>query len=158
MKAFGRTFKVDYALVSEGAPVAFPEAKGVDTPLTDDDRERIQEQMKSEDVNAGILTNGEEHVFFRRQVIDSKVYVSTFAEVRLQNLPGRITTLRAFIKDAIQNDEWVKTLNRISELKQARTALENEKNPIPFESKRPQSLRYTASGKLRTAETTDDLF
>ena len=31
-------------------------------------------------------------------------------------------------------------------------------DPVPFESKYPQSLRYTTLGKLRTAETTDDMF
>jgi hypothetical protein len=32
------------------------------------------------------------------------------------------------------------------------------KDPVPFESKYPQSLRYTTQGALRTAETTDDMF
>jgi hypothetical protein len=31
-------------------------------------------------------------------------------------------------------------------------------DPIPFDNEYPQSLRYTTIGKLRTAETTDDLF
>lgn len=31
-------------------------------------------------------------------------------------------------------------------------------NPIPYQSKYPQSLRHTTLGKIRTAETTDDLF
>jgi hypothetical protein len=30
--------------------------------------------------------------------------------------------------------------------------------PIPFETKYPQSRQYTTLGKLRQAETTDDLF
>ncbi|MFC6825362.1 type I restriction enzyme HsdR N-terminal domain-containing protein [Halopelagius fulvigenes] len=31
-------------------------------------------------------------------------------------------------------------------------------DPVPFESKYPQALRYTTLGKIREAETTDDLF
>lgn len=130
VKAFGRTFKVDYALVLDGAPVAFLEAKGVDTPLTDDHREQIQEYMKSEDVNLGILTNGEEYVFFRRQVINTKVRVNTLAEMRLADLPERVRILRAFTKDAIQNDESEKILNRIRELRDARNTLANEKESL----------------------------
>ena len=133
VKAFGRTFKVDYALVLEGAPVAFLEAKGVDTSLTDEHRTQIQEYMKSEDVNLGILTNGEEYAFFRREVVNSKVNVNTLAEIPLAELPDRITILRAFTKDAIQNDEWVKILNRIRELKDARETLENEKDDLAAE-------------------------
>lgn len=130
VKAFGRTFKVDYALVLEGAPVAFLEAKGVDTPLTDDHWEQIQEYMKSEDVNLGILTNGEQYVFFRRQVIDTKVRVNTLAEMRLADLPERVTILQAFTKDAIQNDESEKILNRIRELRDARNTLEDDKESL----------------------------
>jgi hypothetical protein len=107
VKAFGRTFKVDYALVLEGTPVAFLEAKGVDTPLTEEHQEQLQEYMKSEDVNLGILTNGEEYVFLRRQVIDSKVRVNVLGKATLQNLPTRVPILTALTKDAIQNDEWV---------------------------------------------------
>jgi hypothetical protein len=127
VKAFGRTFSVDYSLVLEGAPVAFLEAKGVDTPLTDDHREQIQEYMKSEDVNLGILTNGKEYAFFRRQVIDSKVNVNTLAETTLQNLPNRISILRAFTKEAIQNEEWIDIFNRIEELEDAKSQLERNK-------------------------------
>ena len=133
VEAFGRTFRVDYALVLEGAPVAFLEAKGVDTSLTEEHRTQIQEYMKSEDVNLGILTNGEEYAFFRREVVNSKVNVNTLAEIPLAELPDRITILRAFTKDAIQNDEWVKILNRIRELKDARATLENEKDDLAIE-------------------------
>lgn len=127
VKGFGRTFKVDYALVLEGAPVAFLEAKGVDTPLTNDHREQIQEYMKGEDVNLGILTNGEEYAFFRRQVVDSKVKVNTLAEMPLESLPDRITILRAFSMEAIQNDKWVNILNRIEELQAAQSNLQTNK-------------------------------
>lgn len=130
VKAFGKVFKVDYALVLEGAPVAFLEAKGVDTSLKDEHREQIKEYMKSEDVNLGILTNAEEYEFFRRQVIDSKVSVESLAAMQLQYLPDRVAILRAFTKDAIQNDEWEKILNRIRELKEARNTLEAEKDDL----------------------------
>jgi hypothetical protein len=133
VKAFRRTFKVDYALVLEGAPVAFIEAKGVDTPLTDDHREQIQEYMKSEDVNWGVLTNGAEYEFYRRQVIDSKVNVNALADTELQNLPERITILRAFTKDAIQTGDSEKIASRINSLKQARKVLESEKDRLATE-------------------------
>lgn len=37
-------------------------------------------------------------------------------------------------------------------------SLKELEDPVPFETKYPQSLRYTKLGELRTAETTDDLF
>ena len=111
VKAFGKTYKVDYALILDGTPVAFLEAKGVDTSLTDKHREQLEAYLKNEDVNLGILTNGEEYEFYRREVVDTKVNVNTLGRTGLQSLPERVTTLRAFTKDAIQNNEWEKNEN-----------------------------------------------
>ena len=133
VKAFGKTYKVDYALVLEGAPVAFLEAKGLDTSLSDKHREKVRNYMKNEDVNLGILTNGENYEFFRRQVNDSKVEVNSLAKIHLQNLPNRITILRAFTKEAIESDEWVTILNRIRELHDAQVVLESNKDDLATE-------------------------
>ncbi|MCL9813966.1 type I restriction enzyme HsdR N-terminal domain-containing protein [Natranaeroarchaeum aerophilus] len=128
VKAFGRTFRVDYALVLDGMPVAFLEAKGLDTALSDDNREQIKEYMKSEDVNLGILTNGEEYEFFRREVVDSRVNVNRLTKAHVKELPEILTILEAFQKDNIQNEEWVNILNKIRELERTRTELENRKD------------------------------
>ncbi len=133
VKAFGKTYKVDYALILDGTPVAFLEAKGVDTSLTDKHREQLEAYLKNEDVNLGILTNGQKYEFYRREVIDTKVNVNTLGRTDLQRLPERVTTLRAFTKDAIQNNEWEKILNRIKELREARTTLESEKDDLATE-------------------------
>lgn len=133
VKAFGKTYKVDYALILEGTPVAFLEAKGVDTALTDKHREQLEAYLKNEDVNLGILTNGEKYEFYRREVVDTKVNVNTLGRTSLHRLPERVTTLSAFTKDAIQNNEWVKILNRIKELREARTTLKSEKDSLATE-------------------------
>lgn len=84
-------------------------------------------------MNLGILTNGEEYEFYRREVIDSKVNVSTLGQADLQSLPNKMTTLSAFTKDAMQNEEWVTILDRIRELREARTTLEVEKDELATE-------------------------
>ena len=146
VKAFGKTYKVDYALILDGTPVAFLEAKGVDTRLSDAHREQLEAYLKNEDVNLGILTNGEEYEFYRREVVDTKVNVNTLERTGLQSLPKRVTTLRAFTKDAIQNNEWEKILNRIKELREARTTLEREKDDLATEIAELFSERI--SGKI----------
>lgn len=130
VRAFGRTYKVDYALILEGAPVAFIEAKGLDTALTDDFREKLGDYLKSEEVNLGILTNGEEYEFFRRQVSDGRGEVRQVSKIRLPNLADRIGVLEAYSKDAIENDEWQKILNRLGELRSAKRILEEEKDDL----------------------------
>jgi hypothetical protein len=146
VKAFGKTYKVDYALILDGTPVAFLEAKGVDTSLIDKHREQLEAYLKNEDVNLGILTNGEEYEFYRREVIENKVNVNTLGRTGLQSLPERVTTLRAFTKEAIQNNEWEKILNRIKELREARTTLEREKDDLATEIAELFSERI--SGKI----------
>lgn len=133
VKAFGKTYKVDYALILEGAPVAFLEAKGVDTTLTEKHRKQLKAYLKNEDVNLGILTNGEEYEFYRREIADSKVNVTTLGRANLRGLSDKMTTLSAFTKDAIQNEESETILDRILELREARRTLEGDKDELAAE-------------------------
>lgn len=130
VKAFSKTYKVDYALILDGAPVAFLEAKGVDTTLSQNHREQLAAYLKNEDVNLGILTNGKEYEFYRREVVDSKVNINSLTKTELASLPERVTTLSAFTKDAIQTDESLKILNRIRKLREARRELEDSKDEL----------------------------
>lgn len=130
VKVGTRSYKVDYALLLEGAPVAFFEAKGVDTALSSDHREQLATYMKNENVNWGILSNGEQYQFLRREVVDTNVSVQILTEADLQQLPEQITILRAFTKNAIQAGDSEKIANRIEELKAARTALEENKDEL----------------------------
>jgi hypothetical protein len=136
VNAFGKTYKVDYALILEGTPVAFIEAKGVDTPLNGKHREQLSAYLKNEDVNWGILTNAEEYEFYRRRIVDSKIEIDNLANLRLRNLSDRITVLRAFTKEAIQTGNSEKIATRINKLQEARTTLETEKDELANEIKK----------------------
>lgn len=146
VEAFGKTYWVDYALILDGTPVAFIEAKGVDTPLKDDHRDKVRDYLKTEDVNLGILTNVEEYEFFRRQGSDSKVTVHRLSKTDLQTLPEKVNVLEAYTKSAIQSDEWERILNRIEELDQARNTLTQRKDSIAKEV--TQVLANTVSNSI----------
>ena len=130
VKVGTRSYKVDYALLLEGAPVAFFEAKGVDTALTSDHREQLATYMKNENVNWGILSNGEQYQFLRREIVDTNVNVEVLTEADLQQLPEKLTILRAFTKDAIEAGDSEKIANRIEELKTARSTLKEDKDAL----------------------------
>jgi predicted type IV restriction endonuclease len=130
VKAFGQTYKVDYALILEGTPVAFLEAKGVDTALTAAHDEQLSSYMMNKNVNYGILTNGKQYKFLQRRVDASNVQVQTVGDVQLRNLPDRLAILRAYTKEAIQSGESGKILGRINELREARSILEAEKDDL----------------------------
>lgn len=132
VEAFGKTYKVDYALVLEGKPVAFIEAKGVDTTLTDDHRKQLKDYLKNEEASLGILTNGEQYQFYRREGAQS----NRSATAELDDLTERINLLRACSKQAIRNDESEEILGRIEELQAARTELRDRKDELSNEVER----------------------
>lgn len=133
VKAFNRTYKVDYALVLERTPVGFLEAKGVDTPLTEKHRKQLEAYLKNEDVNWGILTNGKVYEFYHRKVVNSKVQVKKLDSVDLQNLSSKTHLLHIFTKKSIQSGESEKIAKRIHELKAAKNTLDTDKTEIANE-------------------------
>lgn len=133
VKVGTRSYKVDYALLLEGAPVAFFEAKGVDTALSSDHREQLATYMKNENVNWGVLSNGEQYQFLRREIVDTNVSVNVLTEANRSQLPEQLAILRAFTKDAIEAGDSETIANRIEELNTARTTLEEEKDELSGE-------------------------
>lgn len=133
VEAFGQTYKVDYALVLDGTPVAFLEAKGADTTLSSGHNEQLSSYMMNKNVNYGILTNGKDYRFFQRQVDASNVTVQKVGDMALDDLPDRISVLKAYKKDAIESGESEKVLDRINELRDARQTLETEKDDLAVE-------------------------
>lgn len=133
VEAFGQTYKVDYALILEGTPVAFLEAKGADTALTSKHEEQLSSYMTNKNVTYGVLTNGKQYRFFQRRVDASNVDVQKVGDVVLEDLPDRLAVLKAFEKDAIESGESRKILGRINELREARRTLETEKDDLAVE-------------------------
>ena len=133
VEAFGQTYKVDYALILEGIPVAFLEAKGADTALTDRHDEQLSSYMTNKNVTYGILTNGKQYRFFQRRVDASNVDVQKVGEAALNELPTRLAVLKAYEKHAIESGESGKILGRINELRAARRTLEAQKDDLAAE-------------------------
>ncbi|WP_255150396.1 type I restriction enzyme HsdR N-terminal domain-containing protein [Halorarius halobius] len=133
VEAFGQTYKVDYALILDGTPVAFLEAKGADTALTADHDEQLSSYMMNKNVNYGVLTNGKQYRFFQRRVDASNVDVQKVGNVSLEDLPNRLAVLKAYEKDAIESGESGKILGRINELREARRTLEADKDDLAVE-------------------------
>jgi predicted type IV restriction endonuclease len=133
VEAFGQTYKVDYALILDGTPVAFLEAKGADTALTADHDEQLSSYMMNKNVTYGILTNGKQYRFFQRRVDASNVDVQNVGDVDLEDLPDRLAVLKAYKKDAIESGESGKILGRINELREARQTLKTDKDELAVE-------------------------
>jgi len=130
VEAFGNTYKVDYALILDGTPVAFLEAKGADTSLTADHEEQLSSYMMNRNVTYGILTNGKQYRFFQRRVNVSDVDVQRVGNVALENIPDRIRLLKAYTKEDMDTGRSKEYLERINELGQAQRTLEADKDDL----------------------------
>ena len=132
VKAFGKTFKADYALILGGQPVAFLEAKGLDTPLNSDHREQLTVYLQNENVRLGILTNGQEYEFYYRYLGDSNSQFNVEAVERttLQKLPDKKNIIGAYQAQKIRNEESIAIIEHIRELRKSRDTLTNEKDEL----------------------------
>lgn len=100
VEAFGRQFRVDYAYVADGTAEAFLEAKGVDTPLTGDERDQLKAYLKNGAAQRGVLTNGTQYEFYQR-VADPEYEVKRLAAVPLDQLHRRPQILRLFTPEKL---------------------------------------------------------
>jgi predicted type IV restriction endonuclease len=132
VKAFGKTFKVDYALILGGQPVAFLEAKGLDTTLTSDHREQLTAYLQNENVRFGILTNGQEYEFYYRYLGDSnsQFKVEAVERTTLQKLPDKKNIIGAYQAQKIRNEESRAIIEHIRELRKSRDTLADEKDEL----------------------------
>jgi len=132
VKAFGKTFKVDYALILGGQPVAFLEAKGLDTTLNPDHREQLTAYLQNENVRLGILTNGQEYEFYYRYLGDSnsQFKVEAVERTTLQKLPDKKNIIGAYQAQKIRNEESRAIIEHIRELRRSRDTLIDEKEEL----------------------------
>jgi len=115
------TTKVDYALLLEDAPVAFIEAKGLDTEL-DGHESQIIDYMKIDEVDWGILTNGRRFKFFED--------IEAFEELRLSELPENVESIKALSKESLESGESGRIAEKIRKRKRAVSRLRNGKDEI----------------------------
>ncbi|ERG99487.1 MAG: hypothetical protein J07HQX50_00634 [Haloquadratum sp. J07HQX50] len=130
VKAFASTYKVDYALVLDGRPVAFLEAKGLDTPLNSTFREKFEDYLRGENVNWGILTNGQEYEFYQRRVVNSQVSVEMIEQTTLDQLPNKDKILEAYQPATIRDEESEVIVQHIRELREAWHTLSDDKDEL----------------------------
>lgn len=128
-----RTHKVDYALLLEDTPVAFVEAKGCDSSLSDDHREQLRSYMRNQNIDWGLLTNGRTNEVYQRHVENAKVTVHQLGSIQIDQLARRSHLLSALSKESIQTGEAEKIAEKITEIERAKDELRENKDEIAEE-------------------------
>lgn len=125
-----RTHKVDYALLLEDAPVAFVEAKGCDTSLSDSNRDQLRTYMKTQDIDWGLLTNGKTNEIFQREVAGGKVKVHRLGVTKVGELTRKSNLLSALSKQSIESGEAKNIARKINEIQRTKRRLRENKEDI----------------------------
>ena len=123
-----RRTKVDYALMLEGTPVVFVEAKGLDTRLSEGHREQITSYLHNEEgVEWGLLTNGEKYEFFKYDGTPSGLRLG---ELRLGQLISRADIVKTLSKQSVRAGESEQIAEKVRARRVAVSALKSDKDDI----------------------------
>lgn len=151
VEAFGRQHRVDYAYVDDGSEKAFLEAKGVDTPLTDDAREQLKAYLRNGAAELGILANGRKYEFYRR-VTAPTLTVKRVIALQLEELIDHPRILNEFTHESLSDgNHGVMSMLQEREL---RDILQTEKTDIAADIERTiidQTQSKVSGGEFRSS-------
>jgi len=120
---------VDYALLDDGVSKVFVEAKSPGTAL-DGHRSQITEYLALDNVELGMLTNGEVYEVYRTHIsTDEEVQRQQVARFELGEFPEYLDVLNSLTKEEVTSGSYKDRLQRVVDLANARAALsENRKS------------------------------
>jgi hypothetical protein len=99
------TTKVDYALLVDDTPVVLVEAKGVDTSLSESDRQQLGSYIRQTGVDFGLLTNGREYKIIKRKTESNRPEEVLLGSFTLENLPENAYYIQTLSREKIETGD-----------------------------------------------------
>lgn len=124
--------RVDYALMAGGTPDVFVEAKGRGKRLKEKYKEQLSSYMKTQNVNWGILTNGEEFQFLQRTINGKDVEVKALRKVKASDLDKELKVLEALSKEAVKSGDSEDIAERIGQIQDSIVKLKENKEDMAY--------------------------
>lgn len=122
---------VDYAFFHNGTSKLFVEVKSQGTTLQEKHQNQIKEYLVLDNVDLGILTNGEVYELYRRFVNDKgNVETQRIDRISLSEFSDYAALIKVFSKSQVTDETYVEQLKRIIELQRAQEALEENNEQI----------------------------
>lgn len=121
---------VDYSISYEGAPVIFVEVKGNDSKIRDKDRKQLRSYLLQQNVDWGLLTNGENFEIIRREVDGGDIDIEVIDKISIGEISREQNLLKALSKDYIRNGESQKIASEIKRLRRAKRKLQENKEQL----------------------------
>ena len=98
----------------EETPVAFVEAKGCDSSISESNRRQLKRYMRQTGVDWGLLTNGITFELFKRQTGGSRPDETSLGVFELDELVDYRNVLRAISRKSIESGETDRVRRRKS--------------------------------------------
>lgn len=122
--------KVDYALLIEGSPAVFVEAKGCDTSLDRGHGAQLESYMQQEWVDWGLLTNGKRFKLFRLEKNASKPSSELLGETTLETLLENQWMVKALSKESIVSGDSDSIYRKVERRRRAVETLTERKDEL----------------------------
>lgn len=140
--------KVDYAILREGKPIIFIEAKAAWITLNETNWKQLYNYFNAEDVQFGILTNGIEYRFYtdlkKSHIMDKQPFLT----IDMLNLDERLVKeLEGFTKSSFDEDRILAHARRRELVRVLQMEIEN-----PSDTLVKHFARHVHSGSLYAAD------
>ena len=122
--------RADYALLLEGTPVVFIEAKGCDATLTGSDRSQLKSYMRQTGVDWGLLTNGTRFEILKRRTNSTRPDEVTLGTPSLDELVDEYELFELLSRELVESGEADRIAARIEATKRAIRTLRTDKERI----------------------------
>lgn len=122
---------VDYAFLPTGTSKLFVEAKSQGTTLQEKHQNQLKEYLLLDNVDLGILTNGEVYELYRRFVNDDgDVETQLIDGITVSEFPEYAALINIFSKSQVTDETYVERLKRINNIRRAQEALKENHEQI----------------------------
>jgi len=127
------TNRVDYAFFHGGSTTLFVEAKSPAESLQGY-RSQLKEYLLLDNVDLGILTDGENYEFYQRSIDDEgDVESHRIARLSLDEFPNHRPLISTFSKAKVTDESYIERLERINALQSAQQRLGDNQEQIAGE-------------------------
>lgn len=127
------TKKVDYALMLEGTPAIFIEAKGCDSTLSDSDRNQLKSYLRLVGVDWGVLTNGKKFEIFKRVPNSKRPDEVNLGSFGVDELSDEHPLLKALCKNSIKSGEAERIAENVERIQRSISKLQKHKEKVANE-------------------------
>lgn len=125
--------KVDYALLLEGSPAAFIEAKGFDTTISKSHEGQLRSYMQQQWVDWGLITNGVVLKLFKLKKSEDSPSVDLLGESEIGELRQQSWIVRTLSKESIESGAADSIYRSVERRRQAVDQLTQHKDEIADE-------------------------